>query len=73
MGMELVQKTKKSIGSSPRCNGVVPIVMEKAPAGPRERSHGVAARRRFNQGLEILQQSWIFARFLLSPTTGPAN
>src|SRR5262249_39734971 len=51
----------------------LPDEITQAPAGPQERRHRVAARRGFNQSLEILQQSWIFGRFLLSPTTGPAD
>src|SRR5262245_13958748 len=34
--------------------GQLPDEITQAPAGPQERSHGVATRRGFNQSLEIL-------------------
>ena len=51
----------------------LPDEITQAPARPQQRSHRIAACRRLNQSLEILQQSGIFRRFLLASTTGSAD
>src|SRR5262245_14394697 len=41
----------------------------QAPAGPQQHSHGVAARRRLNQSLQVTQQRWILKGFPFASAT----
>ena len=76
--LQAVVHPAEQIAHNRRAN-LVPLLPElfnevtQAPAGPQERSHGVATRRRLDESLEIAQQIWILKNLLLSPTAQLAD